>query len=133
LKPKIIFILCGWTILTSSIILQSLYTSPTLSWFHWLLLLLASIFSGILLTDLKTVVLGYFVVIALSLFFIIFCLSILPVITGKVLFAAALDTLLGSAIVMVIRSTFPGVWIMCLLGGILGGGVGERLRVTASV
>lgn len=133
MKLNLLLIPCGWTILISSIILQALYISPMLMWFHWLLLLLASILSGILLVDLKRIVLSYFVVVALSLFVIIFCLALLPVIAGKVLLETVVDTLLGSAMVMVVRSTFPGVWIMCLLGGILGGGIGERLRVTAAV
>jgi hypothetical protein len=29
---------------------------------------------------------------------------------------------------MIFRSTFPGVWVLCLLAGMLGGGIGERIE-----
>lgn len=130
MKLEPIFILCGWSIIISSILLQALYVGPMLSWLHWILLLLASILSGIVLVDLRIIVLGYFPVLALSLLITFFCLAGLPVITGAVLFDVFTD-ILSVSIVLVMQSTFPGVWIMCLLAGIFGGGIGERLRTLA--
>ena len=116
----------------ASIMLQALYVSPMLGWLHWVLLAFASFFSGVVLVDLKTIVLGYFPVLALSLLIVLFFLAGLPVITGGILLGVFMDTLSVSAI-LVVRSTFPGVWIMCLLAGVFGGGVGERLHLTAVV
>lgn len=131
MRKKTIIILATWATMISSIILQTLYSSPTLTWFQYLFLFLISTLSGILIADLKEIVLGYFIVVILSLFMMTFCLAMLPSITGKVLPDPSLaDLLIQTAIVMVVRATFPSVWICCLLAVILGSAIAEYFKIT---
>jgi len=131
MRKKTITILAAWATIISSIILQALYSSPMLIWFHYLSLFLISTLSGILIADLKEIILGYFIVVLLSVLIIIFCLAILPGITGKILLDPSLaDLLVQSAIVLVMRSTFPSVWILCLLAVILGSAIAEYFKIT---
>jgi len=129
MRKKTITILAAWAAIISSIILQALYSSPMLTWFHYLSLFLISTLSGILIADLKEIILGYFIVVLLSVLIIICCLAILPSITGKVL-PSLVDLLVQSAIVLVMRSTFPSVWILCLLAVILGSAIAEYFKIT---
>jgi len=120
---------CAWSFIISSIILQVLYVTPEISWPHYILFALGSIVCGIVIVDLEDVILGYFIVLPLSLFTSAFFLGILPSITGKVQSGfLTSDLLVSSAFTMIMKSTFPGVWIVCLLTGILGSGIGERIE-----
>lgn len=131
MKPKSILIALGWTVTICSVILQVLYTSsgPGLLWYHYAALFLVSMLAGIVIVDLKDVILGYFIVFPLSFATLIFVMGVLPGAAGKLQSGTmALDVIGGMAINMVMRITFPGVWVLCLLGGILGCGIGERIE-----
>jgi hypothetical protein len=132
MKTKTIAILTGWAFIISSIILQSLYISPLLLWFHYILLFITSLLCGMIIVDLKDIILGYFFVIPISLLTMIFCLAVLPEITGKILLTSlSLDMLIQSAVIIILRSTFPSVWILCLIAAILGAALGEKLKINA--
>lgn len=126
-----IIILSGWAVTISSIVLQALYLSPLLTWFHYLSIFLASVLCGAMILDLKDIILGYLVVIPLSFFIMIFCLAALPGLTGKTLLTkSSLDLSVQYALVIVVRSTFPAVWIECLMAAILGGAIAEIFKIT---
>jgi hypothetical protein len=126
--PPIILI---WAITASAIILQALYVQPLLTWHHYLFLFIASILPGILLADLKEIIIGYFIMCLLSLFIMTFSLAILPVISGKVPpIPSLIDMLLQSALITIFRSTLPSVWILCLISAILGSAIAEYLKIT---
>jgi len=131
MKPKSILVALGWAVAICSVILQVLYTSSGsgLLWYHYALLFLVSMLGGIAIVDLKDVILGYFIVFPLSFATLIFVMGILPGVTGKLQSGTmALDVIGGMAINLVMRITFPGVWVLCLLGSILGCGIGEKIE-----
>jgi len=129
MDTKAVLVAVAWAFIMSSIILQVLYVTPELSWPYITLLVLGSFVSGILIVDLKDVILSYFIVLPLSLFTMTFILGILPSITGKLQSGfLASDLVISYAFTLIIKSTFPAVWILCLLAGILGSGLGEKIE-----
>lgn len=131
MKIKSLLIILGWTVSICSVILQMLYTSSGtgLLWYHYIALFAISMLGGIAIVDLKDVILGYFIVFPLSFSLLIFIMGILPSFTGKLQSGTmALDVIGGMTINLVMRTTFPGVWVLCLLAGILGCGIGERIE-----
>jgi hypothetical protein len=131
MKKKNLIILIAWATIISSIILQTLYSRPTLTWLQYLALFIISLLAGILIGDIKEIIIGYFITIPLSFLIMTFCLTILPSITGKLSQTSSLiDLLFQSTIVMVVRSTFPSVWILCLISVILGSVISEFFKIT---
>jgi len=131
MKPKSILIALGWSVTICSVILQVIYTSSGsgLLWYHYAALFLISMLGGIAIVDLKDVILGYFIVLPMSFATLIFVMGILPGVAGKLQSGTmAVDVIGGMAINLVMRMTFPSVWVLCLLGGILGCGIGERIE-----
>ena len=106
-----------------------LYVSPGLQWAHYVLLIFVSAVCGMLIVDLKDVILSYFLVMLFSFSMTTFVFGVLPSITGALRSGfMASDLVVSSAVMMIIKSTFPGVWVLCLLGGVIGGGIGERIE-----
>lgn len=129
MNTRTVLVAAGWSFLISSIVLQVLYVTPGLSWYHYVLLVLASLISGTLIVDLKDVVISYFMVVVLSFSTMTFFLGVLPSIAGKLQSGLLTsDLVVSSALTMVMKITFPGVWVLCLLSGIIGGGIGERVE-----
>jgi hypothetical protein len=128
-NARTIIVAFGWAFLISSIILQVLYVTPVMSWPHYILLVLVSTVCGMLIVDLQDVVLSYFLVLLFSFSLTTFFLGVLPSLTGALQSGfMASDLVVSSAIMMIIRSTFPSVWVLCLLAGVIGGGIGERIE-----
>jgi len=129
MKTRTIMVTFAWSLVISSIILQVLYVTPDISWPHYVLFALASTLCGVMIVDLGDLILSYFVVLPMSFFLTTFFLGILPSITGKLQtrFLAS-DLLVSYALTMIIKSTFPSVWVICLLAGILGSGIGEWIE-----
>jgi len=129
MNTRTVLVAVGWSFLISSIILQALYVTPVLSWPFYVLLVLASLICGMLIVDLKDIILSYFVVLLFSFSTITFFLGVLPSLTGKLQTGfLTSDLVVSSAVLMIVKSTFPGVWVFCLLSGIFGGGIGERIE-----
>lgn len=129
MKGKTVLVAFGWSFLISSIILQVLYVTPTISAPFYALLVLVSIMCGMLIVDLQDIVLSYFMVVVLSFFTTVFLLGVMPSLTGSLPSGfTGVDLIVSSAIMMVMTSTFPGVWVLCLLAGVLGGGIGEWIE-----
>ncbi|MCJ7719515.1 hypothetical protein MUO69_06260 [Candidatus Bathyarchaeota archaeon] len=134
MKIQTILVAVAWSFIISSIVLQVLYVTPGLSWPYIVLLMLGSFLSGILIVDLKDVILSYFFVLPSSLFTMTFVLGILPSITGKLQTGfMTSDLVISSAFTLVMKNTFPIVWVLCLLAGVIGGGVGERIEPLAEL
>jgi hypothetical protein len=134
MNTRTLLIALGWSLAISSIILQVLYTSPSLEWYHYVLLLLVSMLSGAVIIDLRDIILSYIIVLPLSLGTMIFIMGILPALAGKLASGSmAIDLVAGMVINMIMRSTFPGVWVLCLIAGIVGGGIGERIEVIPDI
>jgi len=133
---KTVVIGVGWTIAICSVVLQVLYTSSgtALLWYHYVILFLISMLSGVAIVDLKDIILSYFIVFPLSLFMMIFIMGVLPGIAGKIQSGSmALDLVTGMAVNLVMRTTFPGVWVLCLLGSIVGCGIGEKIETVPDI
>ncbi len=129
MKAKTVLVALGWSFLISSIILQVLYVTPAISAPFYVLLLLVSAMCGMLIADLQDIILSYFMVMLFSFFTTVFILGVLPSITGSLQSGVmGLNLVLSSAIMMVMQSTFPGVWVLCLFAGVIGGGIGEWIE-----
>lgn len=129
MKLRGILVSVGWSVMISSIILQVLYVTPALDWREYVLLVLASLLSGALIVDLGDVILGYFLVLLFSFSIMTFTIGVLPSVTGAVQSGfMASDLLVSNGLLTIVKATFPGVWVVCLLAGIVGGGIGERLE-----
>ena len=129
MKARAILVAFGWSFIISSIILQVLYVTPALSWPHYVLLVLASLMCGMLIVDLGDIILSYFMVLLFSFSTTVFFLGVLPSIAGTLQSGfMTSDLIISVSMLMIAKSTFPGVWVLCLLAGMLGGGIGERIE-----
>jgi hypothetical protein len=134
MNTRTLLIALCWALATSSIVLQALYTYPSLQWFHYVLLLLISVLSGAVIVDLRDIILSYIIVLPLSLALMIFIMGILPALAGKLASGSmAMELVAAMVINMIMRSTFPGVWVLCLIAGIIGGGIGEKIEAIPEI
>ena len=121
-----VIVIVGWAVAIASILLQSLYIRPLVTWFEFTLLFLVSSLSGALLENLETVVVGFVGAFVLAVI-IAYSFLTLPSLLGIAGVAgAALST---SAIVMVFRNAFPNTFVCVLLGGLFGSFIGERFKL----
>jgi hypothetical protein len=124
---KNIAVITGWTVTIASIILQRLYQSPLLIAQDYVLIFVVSMLAATILVDTRTVIQGWVgsTLAAIALMFI--CLT-LPGITDKVVSDFLLGFLYAGAVTMIFRAVFPAAIIVCFLGAIVGGIIGESLR-----
>jgi hypothetical protein len=117
-------------VITASIILNRLFQGleASLSAPEFLLIFLASVLAGILLVDPETIILGYVGLLALSIA-IVYVGFTLPVLVGSIQSAVLAQSLMEGTIGIIARIVFFYLLIPCLMGGILGGIIGERLRI----
>lgn len=120
-KPRNIAIVIAWSITSASIILNVfLHGSQTMEWYVLLLLFFISVFAGMLLEDIKTIVLGIF-----EAFFLTTLLTyiglILPVLLGNVADFYQANLVYWVSIEIVFRMFFPMVTLSLVIGGIVGG------------
>jgi len=84
---------------------------------------------GMLIVDLGDIIMSYFMVLLFSFSTATFFLGVLPSVAGALQSGfMTSDLVVSSAMLMIAKSTFPGVWVLCLLAGMLGGGIGERIE-----
>lgn len=122
-------ITAGWAVIACSIILNTYFQSfnAPLSAPEFLVIFLASVLAGMILVDPETIVLSYFVLLALSIA-ILYVSITLPALLNVVGSAALGESLSDEAVSVIARSVFLYLLIPCLMGGILGGVVGERFK-----
>lgn len=127
-RLKYVLVMIGWAILDASIVLNALYerANAPLSPFHLAALLAVSILAGVVLVDATIIVLNFAGSFLLSIFLMLLCLTV-PATLGIFSYPIARQVLLEGSIVMVVRTLLPAPLIICLMGGFVGGIVGERL------
>ncbi len=126
LRVRNALITVGWAIVTSSIILQTLYQQPALSALDYLSIFAVSLLAGLLLSDVEAAVLGCAGSLVITVLIMFICL-ILPANLGEVRYGHLADLLYGGALVMILRSMLPVSVILCLIGGLIGSFLAESL------
>lgn len=126
-KPKSIIIAIAWSITNTSIILNVFFTGgQALEWYILLLLFAISIFAGILLQDIKAIVLGAFEAIFLTVF-LTYTGMIFPILVGGVGDFYQAQTVYTIFFDYIFKFFFPMVPISMSIGAIAGGFVEDWL------
>lgn len=130
LKAKLrdISVILGWGVLMASITLQGLYRRLYLTAWDIALLFFASVIAGIVLVDAVVVVLGYIASLVISMIIIFICIT-LPATLGKLMHALLGDVLYQEALILMVRTLIPLPVVLCFLGGVAGGIIGEALKL----
>lgn len=118
----------GWAIIIASILLHSLYQKQSVSFFDFALLFLASVFAGLILVDIRTILVGYLVAFVLSVALIYVCL-ILPVLLDVFTYPEFGEVVYREAVKLVFVAVFPISFFTCFVGGFIGGAFGEMLDI----
>ena len=127
-KPRTIIIVIAWSIISTSIMLNVFLSGNRIVGFaFWsistalplLLLFLLSIFAGVLLGDLKSIILGVFETFALWILLMYVGMS-LPAIVGNAPLLYQQEVY-QNAIYNIFAMSFPLVPLAFLLGAVLGG------------
>ena len=100
--------------------------------FDTVLLLAPSAIAGMILVDAGLVFLSCFSALGISTLLICLCI-ISPSIMGILAHPLQQELLVRAALVFVIRSFVPAGIILCLVGAVLGGIIGERLGFHRSI
>lgn len=122
-----IVVTVGWGVIVASLSLQALYIRPLLSALDIFLLFLASVAAGMVLVDVKAVVLSFVVALAIAISLMYFCLT-LPSTLG--IAGDLTEALQSGAVVMVFKGIFPTSVLAILFGGFFGSIIAERLRLS---
>jgi hypothetical protein len=125
-KPRSITIVIAWGITNASIVLNAFLSggqiggSTGLEWYYLLLLFSVSVFAGALLVDVKTIVLGVFESLFISVLFV-YLGMILPVLLGNVAGFGQANLVYWAAIGLIFKVFFPLGILTFVLGGMVGG------------
>jgi len=127
----------GWAIVIATLVLQAFYSGhsynveylntygPTLTLFDMILLFALSILPGFISFDLELLVKMFFWAFGLSVALIYLCIT-LPSYLGIIAIPVLQQFLTQGAITFIFRSMVPSS-VICLMGTLLGGFLGERL------
>lgn len=119
--PRSIAIVIAWGVTNASIVLNAFLSGrQILGWYDFLFLLLISAFAGVLLADIKTIVLGIFESLFLCVLISYTCM-ILPALFGNVAGLGQANAIYWLAIFMIFQAFFPTALMMFVVGGMLGG------------
>lgn len=126
-KPMSIVIVLAWSITSASIVMNVFLSgSPMLEWYILLLLFFLSVFAGMLLQDVKAIVLGAFEAVFLSML-LTYTGMILPTLSGGTPDYGQANAVYASALQYAFRMFFPAFPIILLMGAIVGGFVEDWL------
>jgi hypothetical protein len=130
LKAKLrdISVILCWGVLIASITLQGLYQRLYLTAWDIALLFLASVIAGIVLVDAVVIVVGYMASFVISMIVIFVCIT-LPATLGKLMHALLGEILYQEALILMVRTFIPLPVVLCFLGGLTGGIIGEALKL----
>jgi hypothetical protein len=134
LRIRYALITLGWALITSTIALNVLYhgLQRPLAASDMLLFFVVSIFAGLLLVDAEAIMISFIALLAINIVMIYLSLTS-PVMLGVIQYAPLRQMLTSAltegAIGIVVRITILNLMVPALLGVILGGIVGERLRI----
>jgi biotin transporter BioY len=112
----------------ASILLQNLYAHPLVDSVGYVLLFLASFLAGVVIQDLRYVVIGWVTALCASLV-IAFCLLSLPLFLGLVVQVSLGQEFYAGIIVMLFRAVFPNIIIVTLFSSMIGAIVGDRVGI----
>ena len=119
--PRSIAIVIAWSVINASIVLNAFLNGrQILAWFDFLFLFLISAFAGVLLADIKAIVLGVFESLFLCVL-ISYTFMILPVLFGNAVGFGQANAIYWLAIFMMFQAFFPTAMMMFVVGGMLGG------------
>jgi hypothetical protein len=120
-KPRNILIVAAWSITSASIMLNVfLNGGQTLEWYVLLLLFFMSIFGGMLLQEIKAIVLGVFEAIFLTVL-LTYIGMIFPILIGRVTDFYEIQQIYTSSFQYAFKIFFPMVPIIMAIGAIVGG------------
>jgi hypothetical protein len=126
-KPRSITIVIAWSITSASIILNAFLGGiEATEWYVLLILFFMSIFAGMLLEDIKAIILGVFEALFLTLF-LTYVGIILPALLGRVsgFYQANVAYMVSADVVF--RTFFPLGILSLIMGGLVGGFVKDWL------
>jgi hypothetical protein len=118
-------IILGWAIILANFILNTIYQGLPLNIWILLSIFLVSAFAGFLLVDADRIVLASLATILLSAVIIFLCLS-LPALLGRIGIPQLGAILYAGALGLTVKYLFPFPIALCILGGLVGGMMGER-------
>ncbi len=118
----------AWAVLMASITLRGLYERLYLTEWDIILLFVTSMIAGIVLVDAVVIVLSYVASFVISVIIMLICLT-LPAMLGKLVHALLGELLYQEAIILIVRSLLPAPVVLCFIGGLIGGIIGETLKL----
>lgn len=136
---KNILITSEWTILLSGVILWAFYSGhsyslealstygPAFMLDDLVIVFAVSVFAGLILVDLESIVFGSVGVLGSSVVIVFLCIN-LPSFLGMIEYPALREYLQVAAVNFIFRS-FMLSGVICLMGALLGGFLGERMRL----
>ena len=114
-------IVIAWSITNASILLNLFYSGgQTLEWYILLLLFFVSVFAGMLLADIKAIVLGMFEAIFITLL-LSYIGMILPIFVGGVSGYYEAQAVYTVSMTSIFRFFFPMVPLLSAIGALAGG------------
>lgn len=114
-------IVIAWSITNASILLNLFYSGgQTLEWYILLLLFFVSVFAGMLLADIKAIVLGMFEAIFITLL-LSYIGMILPIFVGCVSGYYEAQAVYTVSMTSIFRFFFPMVPLLSAIGALAGG------------
>lgn len=120
-KPRSVAIVIAWSLTNSAIILNAfLGGRQVMGWYDFAFVFLVSTFAGVLLADVKTIVLGIFESLFLSVLLMYIGL-VLPVLLGNVAGFYQANLIYWVSLGLIFKAFFPLAVLAYLLGGMLGG------------
>jgi len=126
-RPRSIVIVLAWSITSASIVLNAFLSgSLTLNLYVLLLLFFLSVFAGMLLQDIKAIVLGVFEAVFLTVLLTYIGLT-LPALAGGTPFYGQTNAVTMIALQDVFTMFFPAFPIIVVMGAIIGGFVEDWL------
>ena len=125
-RMKDILVMIGWAIIVASVVLQALYQRWSLTGLDMVLLFIVSVLAGMVLVDPEVIVLSYAGSIFMSVLIMFVCLT-LPATLGMLTYVVLEQLLYSEALSTIVKSLIPIPIILCLMGGLIGGFIGEEL------
>jgi hypothetical protein len=126
-KPGSITIVTAWSITSASIILNVFLAGiQTTEWYVPLVLFFISIFAGMLLEDVKAIILGIFEALSLTVL-LTYAGMIMPALIGKVANYYQANTVYMVSAGLIFTTFFPLGMMSLIIGGMVGGFVKDWL------
>jgi hypothetical protein len=126
-KPRTITVVMAWSITIASIILNAFIGGiQTTEWYVVLVLFFISIFAGMLLEEIKAIILGIFEALLLAAL-LTYTGMIFPALIGRVTSDTQANVVYSVSAELVFRTFFPLGVLSLVMGGIVGGFIKDWL------